>query len=282
MPTVGRITYLEALPPATVRKRGTLVLLHAFPLNAHMWEPQLALAGAGWHVVAPHARGTAGTDGNAPFHFAQGGADGSAEWPAVNSIDDYAADVIDFLDALHVEDAVIAGLSMGGYVAFAVMRHAPSYFGALVLADTRTQADTREGLEGRQKMLRLIEEKGSAAVADEMIPKLLGGTTRAERQDVVERVRRIALENSPASLAGAVRALMSRPDSAPLLPSIHIPTLIVVGEEDAITPPADAEAMHGRIAGSELARLPKCGHLSSLEQPIAFNGVLARFLEHRV
>ena len=271
MPTVGRITYLEALPPASVRKRGTLVLLHAFPLNAHMWEPQLALAAGGWHVVAPHARG-----------MASGEAFDSAQGRRVNSIDDYAADVIDFLDGLHLEDAVIAGLSMGGYVAFAVMRHAASYFRGLVLADTRTQADTREGLEARHRMLRTLDEKGTAAVADEMIPKLLGPTTMAERPDVVERVRRIALENSPQSLAGAVRALMSRPDSAPLLPSIHVPTLIVVGEEDGITPPADAEAMQGRIAGSELARLPRCGHLSSLEQPVAFNAVLARFLEHRV
>jgi 3-oxoadipate enol-lactonase len=265
VPTVGRISYLEALPPPSVRKRGTLVLLHAFPLNAHMWEPQLALAGSGWRVVAPHARGMAGTDG-----------------ARVNSIDDYAADVIDVLDGLHVEDAVIAGLSMGGYVAFAVMRHAANYFGALVLADTRSQADTPEGVDARRKMLRLIEEKGAAGLADEMIPKLLGATTRAERPEVVDRVRQIALENSPESLAGAVRALMSRPDSAPLLPSIHIPTLIVVGEEDGITPPSAAEEMHGKIAGSELARLPRCGHLSSLEQPNAFNAVLARFLEHRV
>jgi 3-oxoadipate enol-lactonase len=279
VPIVGRITYLEALPPASVRKRGTLVLLHAFPLNAHMWEPQLALAAGGWHVVAPHARGMAS---GRPFDSAQGRPFDSAQGRPVNSIDDYAADVIDFLDGLHLEDAVIAGLSMGGYVAFAVMRHAASYFRGLVLADTRTQADTREGLEARHRMLRTLDEKGTAAVADEMIPKLLGATTMAERPDVVERVRRIALENSPQSLAGAVRALMSRPDSAPLLPSIHVPTLIVVGEEDGITPPADAEAMHGRIPGSELARLPRCGHLSSLEQPVAFNAVLARFLEHRV
>jgi pimeloyl-ACP methyl ester carboxylesterase len=265
VPTVGRITYLEALPPASVRKRGTLVLLHAFPLNAHMWLPQLALAGSGWRVVAPHARGMAGTYGS-----------------AVNSIDDYAGDVIDFLDGLHIDDAVIAGLSMGGYVAFAVMRHAASYFGGLVLADTRSQADTPEGLDARHEMLRTIDEKGAAGVADEMIPKLLGPTTTAGRPHVVERVRQIALENSPESLAGAVRALMSRPDSGSLLPSIHVPTLIVVGEEDGITPPAAAEEMHARIAGSELARLPQCGHLSSLEQPEAFNAVLAHFLDHRV
>src|SRR5262249_42260709 len=158
----GRLHYIEALPPpdaAAVRRRGTLLLLHAFPLNARMWEPQLAFAGRGWHVIAPHLRAD----------------DGLADPPAA-SMDDYASHVIDLLDALHVKEAVIAGLSMGGYLAFALFRHAPTYFEGLVLADTRSQADTPEGIEGRRKMLALVDAKGAAAVADEMIPKLLGAT----------------------------------------------------------------------------------------------------------
>src|SRR5947208_2664610 len=110
MPTAGRLHYIEALPPpkdAGVRARGTLVLLHAFPLNARMWEPQLGLAGRGWHVIAPHVRGIDSPD------------DTGAR--AVMSIDDYAADLIDLIDALHIEDAVFCGLSMGGYLAFALL-----------------------------------------------------------------------------------------------------------------------------------------------------------------
>jgi pimeloyl-ACP methyl ester carboxylesterase len=267
VPAIGRFRYLEALPrPESGRRRGTLVLLHAFPLNARMWEPQLTLAAHGWHVIAPHVRGVDS---------------GDADPPTV-SMDDYTADLIDLMDALHVDEAVIGGLSMGGYLALSLVRRAPNYIRALVLADTRSQADTPEGLDGRRRMLKLVEEKGPAAVADEMIPKLLGAHTRTTRPDIEERVRALILANSTASIAGAVRALMTRADSTPLLASIRVPTLIVVGEEDTLTPPSSAEDMHSRIRSSEIAHIAEAGHLASLEQPDAFNSVLARFLDHRV
>jgi len=242
------------------------VLLHAFPLSGRMWEGQLALAGQGWHVIAPNVRGVDGQDDD----------------PPANTIDDYAADVIDLLDGLHIEDAVVGGLSMGGYVAFAVLRHAPSYVRGLILADTRSQADTPDGLEGRRRMLTLVNDRGVDAVADEMLPRLLGKTTQAASPEVVERVRALIRSNSCEAIAGGVRALMSRPDSTPQLASIHVPTLIIVGEEDGITPPSASEDMHSRIAGSELVRISSAGHLSNLEQPMAFNAALAHFLEHRV
>src|SRR5438034_7515609 len=111
-------------------------------------------------------------------------------------MDDYAGDVIDLLDALHIQEAVIGGLSMGGYVAFAILRHAARYFQGLILADTRSQADTPEGVEGRTRMLRLVQDKGPSASAEEMLPKLLGETTRTKRPDVVERVRSLVLSSS--------------------------------------------------------------------------------------
>jgi 3-oxoadipate enol-lactonase len=266
VPAIGRLRYLEALPPASQRRRGVLVLLHGFPLNARMWEGQLGLADDGWRVIAPHFRGV----------------DAGAGDPPTNSIDDYAGDVIDLLDALHIDQAVIAGLSMGGYAAFAVLRHAARYVQGLILADTRAEADTPEGLEARRKMLELVQAKGAPGVAEEMIPKLLGETTRRSRVDVIDRVRSVVLSNSSEAIAGAVRALMSRPDSTPLLHSIHLPTLIVVGEEDTLTPPALSEKMQRGIAGSELSCIPAAGHLANLEQPELFNAALARFLSHRL
>lgn len=268
MPSIGRLRFLEALPApeSPKRRRGTLVLLHAFPLSGRMWEAQLALASHGWHVIAPNVRGVDGQDDD----------------PSANSIDDYAADIIDLLDGLHIDEAVVGGLSMGGYVAFAILRHAPSYVRALILADTRSQADTPEGLDGRRKLLALVGERGADAVADQMIPKLLGETTRTTKPDVVDHVRGLIRSNSTDAIAGGIRALMSRPDSTPQLASIHVPTLIVVGEQDGITPPSAAEEMQARIAGAELVRIPDAGHLSNLEQPTVFNAVLARFLEHRV
>jgi 3-oxoadipate enol-lactonase len=265
MTTVGKLRYVESSPQGD-RQRGTLVLLHAFPLNARMWEPQLALAAHGWRVVAPHLRGFAG----------------GVDDPQVSTIDEYAGDVIDLLDTLHVEDPIIAGLSMGGYVAFAILRRDPRYVRGLVLADTRSQADTPEGVAGRTRMLQLLDQEGPPAVVDEMLPKLLGASTWASRPALADRVRALALANPSKAFAGAIRALMTRPDSTPLLSAIRCPTLIVVGEEDTLTPPSLSEEMRRAVAGSELVVLPGAGHLSSLEQPDAFNSALAAFLTHRV
>ena len=231
-----------------------------------MWEGQLALADSGWRVIAPHFRGV----------------DGGAGDPPATSLEDYAGDVIDLLDALHIKQTVVGGLSMGGYAAFAMLRHAARYVQGLILADTRPEADTPEGVEGRRKMLELVQAKGPSAVAEEMIPKLLGETTRRTRPEVVDRVRSLVLSNSADAIAGAIRALMTRPDSTPLLSTIHVPTLILVGDEDTVTPPAFAEQMHRGIAGSELTVIAGAGHLSNLEQPGAFNGAVAHFLAHRL
>ncbi len=243
-----------------------LLLIHAFPLNARMWEPQLAMADRGWHVIAAHLR-----------RF-----DGGDQDPPAVSVDDFAGDVIDLLDALRIHEAVIGGLSMGGYVALAMFRQAARYFQGLVLADTRAEADTAEGVEGRKRMLALVREKGPSAVADEMLPKLLGHTTRETRPEIVEHVRSLALSNSTEAIVGAVTALMTRPDSTPTLGNIRCPALILVGDQDIVTPPPLSEALHRGIAGSQLAVIPQAGHLSSLERPAAFNDALARFLAHRV
>ena len=231
-----------------------------------MWEAQLPLADGRWRVIAPHFRGL----------------DGGASDPPTMSIDDYAGDVIDLLDGLHVDQAVLGGLSMGGYAAFAVLRHAARYVQGLILADTRAEADTAEGLDARRKMLDLVQSKGPAAVAEEMIPKLLGETTRRSRAEVIDHVRSLVLSNSSEAIAGSIRALMSRPDSTPLLATIHVPTLILVGAEDTVTPLALSEKMHGAIAGSELTMIPGAGHLTNLEQPDLFNAALARFISHRL
>jgi pimeloyl-ACP methyl ester carboxylesterase len=231
-----------------------------------MWEPQLALADGGWRVIAPDLRG-----------FGDGASD-----PPATSMDDYVGDLVDLLDALHIHDAVIGGLSLGGYVAFALLRLAPHYVKGLILADTRSQGDTPEGIDGRRRMLATLHDKGVSAVAEEMLPRLLGQTTRQERPAVTGFVRELMAAQSPAAVAGALTSMMKRPDSTPRLATVRCPTLVVVGEEDALTPPASAEALQRAIAGAELVVLPRAGHLSSLETPDAFNESVARFLAHRV
>ena len=155
-----------------------------------MWEGQLALADTGWRVIAPQLRG-----------FDAGGGD-----PPAASVDDYAGDVIDLLDALHLKQVVVGGLSMGGYVAFALLRFAARYVQGLVLADTRSQADTPEGVAGRTRLLQVVQDKGPSAVADEMIPKLVGSTTQASRPEVVDEIRRLILSNSAQAIDGSIMA----------------------------------------------------------------------------
>jgi pimeloyl-ACP methyl ester carboxylesterase len=131
-------------------------------------------------------------------------------------------------------------------------------------------------------MLDVVHTRGPEAVADDMLPKLLGATTRATRPAIVAEVRSMILSNTSEWIASAIRVLMSRPDATPALTSIRVPTLIIVGEEDVLTPVSSAEEMHSRIAGSDLVRIPAAGHLPNLEQPEAFDAALARFLDHRV
>ncbi|HXW06641.1 MAG TPA: alpha/beta fold hydrolase [Vicinamibacterales bacterium] len=240
-----------------------LILLHAFPLQAAMWTPQLERVPRGWRLIAPDIRGFGGT----------AAADGARP-----SMEDYAADLIGLLDALELDRAVIGGLSMGGYITFAMLRLAPERFSGVVLADTRAQADTPEGRDNRRTLSELVRTRGPAAVADQMMPKLLGRTTRESRPEVKQEVRRLILSNDAAGIDGAIHAMLQRPDSTAGLGRISVPTLVVTGDEDTLVPVADAEALQRAIPRSQFVVLPRAGHLSSLESPDDFSEALRNFL----
>lgn len=232
-----------------------------------MWEPQLAMADRGWRVIVPELRG-----------FGDGHAD-----PPTTSIDDYAGDAIDLLDKLDIKkDAVVCGLSMGGYTALAMFRHAPTYFRGMVLADTKSQGDSPEGVTGRKNMQQLARDKGQGAIADALLPKLLCEATLKDKPGVADDLRKQITGNSVESIVGALTAMMTRIDSTPMLPTIRIPVQIIVGAEDALTPPTLSEQMHKDILGSELAVISGAGHMSNMEQPSAFNDALGHFLDKRV
>jgi pimeloyl-ACP methyl ester carboxylesterase len=241
----------------------TLVLLHAFPLNAAMWQPQLTAAPAGWRLVAPDLAGLGSTDDHDRASVA---------------LDDYATDVMTLLDRLGIAHAVVAGVSLGGYVALALARLAPERLAGLVLVDTKAPADGPEARDGRARMLEVLSERGTAGVADAMIPKLLGETSRRERPSLVAEVRSMVLTNDPEGVRRAILRLRDRPDATPVLATVAVPALVVVGEEDAVTPPAEAERLAQGIPGARLERIPGAGHLSTLEQPAAFGRVLGDFL----
>ena len=241
--------------------QGHVVLIHAFPLSAEMWDGQRSALPPGWRLFTPDLPGFGGSAG-----------------PPAMSVEAMAASVLAAMEARGIRRAVIGGMSMGGYVTFALMRMAPERFSGLVLVNTRATADTDIQKEGRRKMMATAREHGASAIADEMLPKLLGETTKRERLEVGATVRRMIEGTRADTIAGAVEAMMTRPDSTPLLAEVRVPALIVCGEEDTLTPPSDAEAMHRAIAGSRLTLLPGAGHLSSLETPEPFNESLRNFL----
>jgi pimeloyl-ACP methyl ester carboxylesterase len=264
----GRI--VRAVLAGDQRAAQTLVLIHAFPFGARMWEPQLddlegrssARARARWRLIAPSLPGFDGSDSTGP-----------------STMQSYAQHVLAVLDHLNIVSAVVAGLSMGGYIAFELLRRAPQRVTGLVLADTRSGADTEEGRKARLQMINLAHERGPSAVAEDLIPKLLGPTTRNSRPHVVSAVRRLIEAQTGQVIADAAGALMTRPDSGPLLPTLRIPVCIIVGEEDGVTPPVESERMCEAIPGASLVRVPAAGHMTNLEAPAAFNDACARFLD---
>ena len=239
-----------------------VVLLHAFPLSAQMWRPQLDRVPDGWRFIAPEL---------SDLPPAGGRHDSS------RTIDDYARAVNILLDELRIDTAVIGGLSMGGYVAFAMFRQEPERFSGVVLADTRPQADTPEGQAAREQMRHVLAREGVRAVADQMLPRLL--SPHALQDDDLAGTVRALIEGVPEpAVDAALCALMTRPDSSSSLPRMSCPALVLVGEEDAITPPDVAAAMQLQLPRSTLTVIAGAGHLSNLEAPDEFSKALEDFL----
>jgi pimeloyl-ACP methyl ester carboxylesterase len=157
-------------------------------------------------------------------------------------------------------------------------REAPHRFAGMILADTRATADSEPQREGRRKAIATVRQRGSSAIADDMLPKLLGETTRQQQPALIQQVRGMIEGNPPEAIAGALEAMLGRPDSTPLLSRLTLPTLILCGDEDVLTPPSDSQAMHAAIPGSRLEMIKGAGHLSNLERPGPFSEALASFL----
>ena len=238
-----------------------IVFLHAFPLSRTMWEPQVTGLVSECRCIPIDFRGFGDSAVSPPF-----------------TVDRYADDVAAVLDTLQIERAVVAGLSLGGYVAFAFWRRHRERVRALVLADTRAGADTAENIARRKYLIDLATTQGSGAVANAQIAGLVGKTTRDKRPDTYDAVHRAIAQASVDGIVGALEAMMARPDSTETLATIDVPTMIIAGSEDVATPPREARAMHAAIAGSRIEIIQRAGHLSNLERPAAFNTVVAEFL----
>lgn len=244
------------------RGEGIAVLfVHGFPHDHTLWDAQVAALGERARCIAPDLRGFGGSEVRGPF-----------------SMDQWADDLAALLDARAVERAVVCGLSMGGYIAFAFWRRHRERVRALVLADTRAGADDEGARAKRREMIELARSGGAAAVAERMMPGMVGKTTRERAPERVAAMRTM-LERAPVEgIVGALEAMIARPDSTETLATIDVPALVVVGEEDALTPPSEARAMHEGIAGSRLEVIAGAGHASAFERPSAFSLVLGDFL----
>lgn len=240
-----------------------VMLLHGFPFDKSMWSDQFeALTTAGFRAVAPDLRGLGETELSGE----------------ISTMDDMARDAVALLDHLHIEDAIVCGLSMGGYVAFDFVHQFPSRVRALVLAGTRAPADNEQEKAGREQQVQTMLRAGMVPISIASLPKLLAERTRGDKPDVVKRARTMITRSDPKGAAAAQRGMAQRRDYTGDLAHLKSRTLIIVGREDPIRPVADAEFMHERIPNSQLEIIEDAAHMTNMEQPEVFNDALIRFL----
>jgi len=240
-----------------------LLLVHGYPLNRHMWQPQVATLGDASRVIAPDLRG----------HGESGAPD------APHTVDRLADDLAELLDGLGVtQPVVVGGLSMGGYVALAFYRRHTARVAGLILAATRAGADSDAGKANRDKAIALAREKGVDAIADSMLPKMLAPATYESRPALVHQVRQIMTSTPLNGVVGDLSAMRDRPDSTELLGGILQPVLVIHGQDDQLIPPTEAEAAFARLPHGRLALIPGAGHLLNLDQPEAFDAEVRTFL----
>jgi pimeloyl-ACP methyl ester carboxylesterase len=238
-----------------------VAFIHGFPHNRTLWAPQVSALVDRARCIAPDLRGFGETSRNGPF-----------------SIDQFADDVALLLRCVGIERAVLVGLSMGGYVALAFWRRHRAMVRALVLADTRAGADGDDARAKRLALMELARARGSGAVADGQIVGMIGKSTRDKRPALIDEVHRMLASASVDGIVGALEAMLGRVDSTPTLGTITVPTLVIVGAEDVLTPVKEAEILHDAIRGSRLEVIDQAGHVSNMERPAAFNHVLSEFL----
>jgi 3-oxoadipate enol-lactonase len=241
-----------------------ILFLHAFPLNRSMWVDQVGalLSENRFRLVAPDWRGF-------------GESDVTAE---VSTMELFADDLAALMDSLGIDAAILCGLSMGGYVAFAFLRKYPQRVSGLILADTRPGADSAEARANRENVAILAETQGTGALADLQIPRLISDYTRQHSPLVELRIRQMIEAATPQGVAAASRGMALRADSNDLLSTIACPALVLVGEHDILTPPDLAQEYAAKITGARLVVIPRAGHLPNLEQPQAFLQTVSDFL----
>lgn len=246
-----------------VENSPTVVFVHGFPFNQKMWIPQVEVLKGKCSILTYDGRGLGRSEvGDGQFMFE-------------NLVDDF----IELLRSLKVEKVIACGLSMGGYIILRAYEKQPSLFHALILCDTRTEADGNEAKLKRAQMLHILKIHGKEKFADEFIKTVLSPKTFEGKIEIVNFVRDMIIQNNEIGIAGNLIALSTRTDTSHLLEKIDIPVLIIVGEDDTLTPSSLAQTIHSKIKNSRIAIIPSAGHLSNLENSEKFNDVFLKFLK---
>ena len=240
-----------------------IVLLHAFPLDHNVWNPQAKELSKDYWVITPDFRGHGRSEATSGTY----------------SMDLLAKDVKFLLEKLQVKNFVLGGLSLGGYVAFAYRRLFPDEIKALILVDTKADADTPQARLGRREMIDLVTTKSVASFSDRMLPRLFSKQNLDGNVAIVKDARRTIGAMNSLGIVGGLQGMAERPDSTPLLGQIRVPTLIIVGENDSTTTVDDAKKMASGIAGAKLVIVPNAGHISTLEQPEKVTSAIRIFLQ---
>jgi len=238
-----------------------VVLVHGFPLDATIWEAQIAALSDRYRVIAPELRGFGRSKSQRPF-----------------TMETLADDLHQLLGQIHALPCVLGGLSMGGYVALAYVTKYPMDVKGLLLIDTRAEADSTEGKAGRAKMIEAVRKDGSKSTADTMMPKMISADAPHTRPQLAHYVRQLMESCPPLTIEHALEAMRDRRDFCDEMPSIAAPTIILVGDSDVITTPGMAETMHKGIRDSKLVTIKGSGHLTPVEQPEQVNAALRQFL----
>jgi pimeloyl-ACP methyl ester carboxylesterase len=241
-----------------------LVLIHGFPLDGRIFDEQIGALSKKFRVIVPDLPGFGQSNSDKPFTIAS-----------------LADDVHALLAAMDALPCALGGLSMGGYVSLSFAKKYPQDLSRLILIDTRAEGDSPEGKESRNKMIDLVQAKGATAVADQMLPKMFSEQTLKANGEPVKKLRDIMEHCLPKTIEHALMAMRDREDYVSMLASIRVPTLIVVGEQDSITPPKMAQAMHEKIVGSKLVQIPGAGHVSTMERPQEVSETIEEFLNAR-
>ena len=266
-----------------------LLLVHGFPLDHTMWTEQIDAISSQCRVIAPDLRGFGNGKGDrsnlceapsGPFWQIGPVPFSASETPSLRfTMDQFADDLAATLDALEIREPVVfCGLSMGGYIALQFWRKYADRLRGLILCDTRAAADSPEGVAARHVMADRVLAEGPGPLVETMLPRLLAEATQRERPEVVERVRRLMMSISPETIAAAARGMAERPEMTASLAEIRCPTLVVVGQEDASSTPAEMRGIAAAIPGAAFVEIPAAGHLSPIENPAAVNAAILEFL----